>query len=358
MVIASGHQLNTKEENKLKRYAVKIIILGLLMLLLLATPLIGACASPAPATEAIKWDAIGGWTRGNDWIEMQYIPMIEAINKAAKGRLVINWAGGPEAVSPVKQMKPLGENVYQMLYTSSAYHAADVPAATINNCLVASPKELRAAGFYDAMENMYAKKANVKFLMNGPYGSGFGIYLNKPVDKADFTGLRLRATGFYKPLVEGLGGSTVGMPAGDIYLAMQQNTVDGFAWPVTSFLSYKWEEVTKYMIKPTFGEYCGSLYANLDAWNALPKDLQDTVSKVVMERESADRKQFMKTAAEEIKGMVAGGMEIIELPPAEAAKFLNVFWDKSIPAFSGSDPEFGPQLKAAIDKLGPSARGK
>jgi TRAP-type C4-dicarboxylate transport system substrate-binding protein len=281
---------------------------------------------------------------------------MDAINKATGGKLVVELKGGPEAVAPTAQMKPLSDGIYQILYTSTAYYAAEVPAATFNNVLIGSPEQLRAVGFYDIMDKMHAKKANAKFLMNGPYGSGFAVYLNKPITKADYTGFRIRATGFYKPLIDGLGGSTVGMPASDIYLAMQQKTVDGFTWPLTSFLTYKWQEVTKYIVKPYFGEYCGSILINLDAWNKLPPDLQDIVAKTTMQRESDDRKKFAGDAAKEVDGMLKAGMQIIDLPKAEADKYLQVFWDRSMAEFSKADPEFGPQLKAAAEKLLPQPR--
>ena len=54
--------------------------------------------------------------------------------------------------------------------------------------------------------------------------------------------------------------------------------------------------------------------------------------------------------------MLKAGMQIIDLPKAEADKYLQVFWDRSMAEFSKADPEFGPQLKAAAEKLLPQPR--
>ena len=88
---------------------------------------------------------------------MQYIPWIDAINKAAAGRLVIEWKGGPEAVAPTAQLKPLSDGIYQVLYTSSAYYAAEIPAATFNNVLVGSPENMDPAGRQECRRSKEAR---------------------------------------------------------------------------------------------------------------------------------------------------------------------------------------------------------
>ena len=74
----------------------------------------------------------------------------------------------------------------------------------------------------------------------------FHIYLNKKIDKLDFTGLKIRVTPVYKDIVEALGGTTVTTAPGEVYTALERGVVDGYGWPITGIFDLGWEKVTKF----------------------------------------------------------------------------------------------------------------
>ena len=105
----------------------------------------------------------------------------------------------------------------------------------------------------------------------------FHIYLNKKIDKLDFTGLKIRVTPVYKDIVEAMGGTTVTTAPGEVYTALERGVVDGYGWPVTGIFDLGWEKVTKFRIEPAFYSVEVGVLVNLDVW----KGLNDEQKKVL-----------------------------------------------------------------------------
>ena len=97
----------------------------------------------------------------------------------------------------------------------------------------------------------------------------FHIYLNKKIDKLDFTGLKIRVTPVYKDIVEAMGGTTVTTAPGEVYTALERGVVDGYGWPITGIFDLGWEKVTKYRMEPAFYSVEVGVLVNLDVWKGL-----------------------------------------------------------------------------------------
>jgi TRAP-type mannitol/chloroaromatic compound transport system substrate-binding protein len=59
-------------------------------------------------------------------------------------------------------------------------------------------------------------------LFGTPNGAGYHLVLRKRIDKADLTGMKIRCTLFYDPLIKGLGGAPVRIAGGEIYTALER----------------------------------------------------------------------------------------------------------------------------------------
>ncbi len=97
---------------------------------------------------------------------------------------------------------------------------------------------------------MHVQKLNAHYLARQFHNVPFHIYLNKKIDKLDFTGLKIRVTPVYKDVVEALGGTTVTTAPGEVYTALERGVVDGYGWPVTGIFDLGWEKVTKFRLEP------------------------------------------------------------------------------------------------------------
>lgn len=279
------------------------------------------------------------------------IPLVDRINQRAAGKLKISWFG-PEAVPAFEQLKPVREGIFDILFTHPAYHMGEIGFAQGLDLVTATAKERRDAGMLDIIDEAYRKRKNVTFIGAVPDGVGYHIMLKKKIDKADLKGLKIRTNPFYDPLVKALGGAVVSLPAGEVYSALEKGVVDGATHPAMGVLDYKWYEVTKYALRPRYGETNFAIIVNLNSWNKLPKETRDIVTKAVMEMEVELPKKYAGLFAEEEKEIQKRGMELLVLPPAESKKFIDTFYDRSwAELVVQKDPEYGPKLKAAADKI-------
>lgn len=305
----------------------------------------------AQAQKVIEWKMLSSWSGENPNVKAFVVPFVEKLNQRAAGRLKISWFG-PESVPAFEQFKPVREGLFDALYTNSSYHIGEVAVGVGMDLQSATSKEMRAAGLFKILDEAYRKKANMTYLAGTANGVGYTLYLKKKINKADLTGLKIRSSPLYDPLIITLGGAPVRMPLGEVYSALEKGVVDGIMMMAIGVLDYKWYEVVKYIMRPRFGEVVCQILVNLDSWNRLPKDLQDLATKTAIEIEEEGRAVIVKLFESEEKELQRRGMELVVFPQKEAEKFLNTYYERTWEELVlKRDPEFGPRLKEAVDRM-------
>ena len=149
----------------------------------------------------------------------------------------------------------------------------------------------------------------------------FHIYLNKKIDKLDFTGLKIRVTPVYKDMVEALGGTTVTTAPGEVYTALERGVVDGYGWPVTGIFDLGWEKVTKFRMEPAFYSVEVGVLVNLDAWKSLNDAQKKVLNDAALWLEGLDVENVALIKAERDK-QAAAGIQPIDFGAEEGKKFL------------------------------------
>ncbi|PID65556.1 MAG: C4-dicarboxylate ABC transporter substrate-binding protein [Gammaproteobacteria bacterium] len=168
---------------------------------------------------------------------------------------------------------------------------------------------------------------------------GLGPSAIHTADKAvkkpeDLKGLRIRRpSAVAGDLIETLGASPVGMPAGDVYTSLQKGVIDGLSFPWEASKAFRVNEVTKYHTNMPL--YTSSLVVNMNKakYDSLPDDLKkvlDNNSGMEMAKKVGAIYAEYDQAA--IDDAVAKGGELIEIPDP-----LN-------------DPDWGGPLKAGTQK--------
>ncbi|MCL6575704.1 DctP family TRAP transporter solute-binding subunit [Kyrpidia sp.] len=140
----------------------------------------------------------------------------------------------------------------------------------------------------------------------------------------DMKGLKFRTQGgqLLEKVYSGLGASSVSIPYNELYLALQQGTVDGEENTLSNIESMKFDEVQRYltMVGHTRVDYV--LMTNTKFWNSL----NDTTKKIVMDGVKAGTEVARKeadtlntTAFDKIKQR--GHTQIYQLSADERQKF-------------------------------------
>ncbi len=126
-------------------------------------------------------------------------------------------SGGPEVYPSFEQLEPLKRGVFASVITSTAYVAGALPELNATWFgFGANPAELRAAGLVAALDKVTREKHGV-MVLGLPLQMRFNVYLKRPIEDANLSGLKMRSTPIYEPVLKGLGAAdrhgTAGRPA-------------------------------------------------------------------------------------------------------------------------------------------------
>lgn len=254
------------------------------------------------------------------------------VNELGKGVVQIDVIGGPEVMPGNKSASALQRGVIDMLDSPASYYAGQFPDgyAFLGSNLPTS--ELRKNGAYALLDKAYNKKLNAHFVAWGNSETTFYLYLAvKPTLTADggvsLKGLKLRSTPTYRPLIEGVGGTPVAMPASDIYTGLQRGVIQGFGWTNVAPQKLGVKDIVKYRIDPNFYRNNIVMLMNLDKWKALSHAAKTIIDKAAVNYETESVKVLAKETDNDEKVMLKAGMKLIDLKGEGRRHYLTVAYD-------------------------------
>ncbi len=124
---------------------------------------------------------------------------------------------------------------------------------------------------------------DVKMLYMHAHGPGLLMTKSVPVKKLEeLKGMKIRCTGTSLRVVSALGGAPVAMPQSETYDALQKGVVDGVLSPIETLQGWKFAEVIKNVTENYKTAYSLLFFTamNKKRWDALPKDVQETIEKI------------------------------------------------------------------------------
>src|SRR5205807_3959221 len=227
-----------------------------------------ALVAQAATADEITLKAITAFAEGTTYSK-PFERFIQRVNESGKGLVRINYIGGPKAMPPFEVGNALKGGVVDIANSTGAFYT-NVMAESDAWKLTEHPMaDLRRNGGYDAMAALYAQKMNAIFLARLVDNNPFHLYLNKPIDKADLTGLKLRITPVYRDFFQALGATVVQTAPGEVYTALERGVVDGYGWPITGVFDLGWNEKTKFRVDPGFYTAEVSVLVNKATWDRL-----------------------------------------------------------------------------------------
>jgi len=307
-------------------------------------------SAQSPQGKVVTLRLVSAWTSpdfGNYGLEK----FVERINKQSK-TVKIEFKGGAEVIPPLEGFTYVSRGMVDLYHTAATYYTGTLPGALAAFNVSASVKSLRESGFWDLYDKMHRTKG-VTILSMLWRGGSFGLFVNKPINKADLKGLKIRSLPMYDPFLRMLGASVVSMPQGDIYTALEKGVVDGFCYPYgPGFMEKSWHEVVKYVIDPQIPyTNSGPLLANLKQWEALPAQARKEVMDVILQMESEIYKWYTEEAPKSIRTAIDKGLlKEIKLSPNETQIFVNAAKEAMWKDIVTRSPDYGPKLKELGEK--------
>lgn len=301
-----------------------------------------ASAQTASAQE-VTLRAVTSFAEGTQFSK-NFERFIQKVNADGKGRVQINYIGGPRAMPPFEVGNAVRTKVIDIANVTGAFYTNLMPEADALKLISKPADQQRKDGTFEFIEQLHNQKLNAHYLARQFHNVPFHIYMNKKIDKLDFTGLKIRVTPVYKDVVEALGGTTVTTAPGEVYTALERGVVDGYGWPITGVFDLGWEKVTKFRLEPPFYSVEVGVLVNLDVWKGLTDAQKKVLNDAALWLEGLDSENDALIKAERDK-QAAAGIQPIDLGPAASKEFLAKANEVGWASVVKRSPENGAKLR-------------
>jgi TRAP-type C4-dicarboxylate transport system substrate-binding protein len=299
--------------------------------------------STASAQE-ITLRAVSAFAEGTEFSK-NFERFVEKVNADGKGLVRINYIGGPRAVPPFEVGNAVRTRVVDMANVTGAFYTNLMPEADGFKLIGKPMSEQRKNGTWEYLNQLHNQKLNSQYLARQFHNVPFHIYLNRKIDKIDFSGLKIRVTPVYRDVVEAFGGAPITTAPGEVYTALERGVVDGYGWPVTGIFDLGWEKVTKYRMEPPFYSVEVNVLVNLDAWKSLNDAQRRLLNDAALWLEGLDSEKEAVIKAERER-QAAAGIQALDFGSAASQAFLKRAYDVAWQSVIKRAPESGPKLRA------------
>ena len=243
-----------------------------------------AAAKPA---EIIHWKMVTSWPKNFPGLGTSAERLAERINAMSAGRLTVKVYAAGELVPALEVFDAVSRGTAEMGHGTPYYWKGKVPAAQFFSSVPfgLSTLEMNAwlshGGGQALWDETYAP-FGVKPLSAGNTTMQMGGWFNKEINSLDdIKGLKIRMPGLGGEVWSRLGATTVVMPGGEIFTALQSGAIDATDW-VSPYndLAFGLHKAAKYYYYPGWQEPQSvlELLINQKAFDALPADLQAIVT--------------------------------------------------------------------------------
>jgi TRAP-type C4-dicarboxylate transport system substrate-binding protein len=132
---------------------------------------------------------------------------------------------------------------------------------------------------------------------------------------------------------------------GEVYTALDRGVVDGYGWPLLGIFDLGSHETTKFRVDPGFYNIELGVIFSAKTWTSLTPAQRDFLNKQVAWLEAKNVDMAGKDAAADIKRQADAGIQVIQLPKAEADKLLKLSLEAGWEGVIKASPVHGPRLR-------------
>ncbi|HVL56072.1 MAG TPA: TRAP transporter substrate-binding protein DctP [Burkholderiaceae bacterium] len=279
----------------------------------------------------------------------QFEAFVEKVNAEGKGLVRINLIGGPSAIPPFEVGNAVSGGVVDIANVTAAFYPTLLPEGDALKLAEIPIQQQRKNGAWELINQLHNQKMNVWYLARVGDGTPFHLYLNKPVERADLSGLTLRVTPVYRAFFAALGANNVQTPPGEVYTALQRGVVDGYGWPIQGIFDLGWHEVTKFRVDPGFYNVDVNVLVNLNRWRSMNDQQRAFLTKMAEWLESTNA-QNPELNRKEAQRQVDAGIKVIELKGAERDKWISTAREAGWAQIDKVAPQNAKRLRELLTK--------
>ncbi|PCF96387.1 TRAP transporter substrate-binding protein [Vreelandella nigrificans] len=277
----------------------------------------GVAAAPfvstASANETYTWDMVTSWPKNFPALGTGANDFARRVEQLSNGRMRIRVHGAGELVPAMEVFDAVAAGTAEMGHSASYYWRGKVAASQFFTAVPfgMNTTEMNAwlyhGGGQELWDEIYANH-NLKPFPVGNTGAQMAGWFKKEINSlADMQGLRLRLPGLAGEAMNGIGVTTVNMPGSEIFTSLQTGVLDAADWvgPYND-MAFGLHQVADYYYTSVWNEPTAVLEGtvNLDAWNALPEDLQDVIREAARASNLAMISEFAYRNAQALETLV------------------------------------------------------
>ena len=302
--------------------------------------------TPAGAQE-ITLRAANAFQEGT-YFARNFETFIKKVNEEGKGLVQINYIGGPKAIPTFELANALKTGVVDLGNTTTSYTGSVVPEGLALNYTDLSMAEMRRNGVIDYLNKIFLEKGLYYYARSGE-GIHYYIYTNKKVENGNLAKLKIRSAPIYRDFFEKMGIIGVQMAPGEVYTALENGVVDGYAWPLIGIFDFNWQEKTKYRIEPGFYALELGVIFNANTWKKLTPPQRAFIEKQAVWLENLTADSIKRDAPNEIKRQQDAGIQVLKLSDAQSKAMLSTAYSAAWNALVALSPTHGAKLRALME---------
>ncbi len=257
-----------------------------------------------------------------------YVRLKEDLEKLSNGRIQVTLYPGGALGKPQAEYDMVTKGTADMVQFLPDYTPGVFPLSDVFCLPFAIPN---AEIGRKVVGEMFEKKLLDKKFYNGKSiawigtTSSYQLFLGKKrvATMEDLRGLKIRTPGgLLSDSLTALGATPVSVPGGEFPTALERGVVDGGLISFAGARSYRLKDLCKYATKVDVGVIVMGFMMNRAVYEGLPKDLQQVVDQAGKKFLINQVESFDGTDQEVIDEVKKAGVEIVELSPAEKARWV------------------------------------
>ncbi|MEM7403894.1 MAG: TRAP transporter substrate-binding protein DctP [Pseudomonadota bacterium] len=278
--------------------------------------------------------------------------LVAAVNEKGKGTVQIDLVGGAPAIgSPFTLTQKMAKGAYDMVGCTEAYFGNVLPEAPVLRLQEYTFAELRKNGGFDYIQKLLNAK-NLHLLARHHDFGPFHLWLSKPIDKPDLSGLNLRVSPVYTAFFKSLGATVQRSNIQQVYTYMENGTVQGYGWPALGWVP-SWVKVTKYRVDPGFYQSSLHTVVNNKKWNTLTDAQKAVLNEVGLAFEAkaeTGSAGFQAALKKQADWVAERGMQTVTFSGADRDTWVKAAKDAAWAEVLDRSPEHGARLKALFTR--------
>ncbi|MGM8225334.1 TRAP transporter substrate-binding protein [Cellvibrio sp. ARAG 10.3] len=303
--------------------AVLVLVFSLLVLEKTRVKSTGAEAFEKAVQPSYRWRMVTTWPKNFPGLGTTAETFAAYVNTMSDGRLQVHVYGANEIVPAMGVFDAVSSGSVEMGHGGAYYWRGKAPAAqfftTIPFGMNAQEMNgwLHHGGGLELWREVYAPFNLIPFA-GGNTGIQMAGWFNREINRIeDLRGLKMRIPGMAGDVFNRAGGTSVNIPGGELYTALQTGVIDAAEWVgPENDLAFGFHQVAKYYYYPGWQEPGSTLelIVNKQAFESLPKDLQAivTVASRAANQDMLDRYTARNNAA--LNELAEKGVEVRRLP--------------------------------------------